>query len=93
MLWVPMSFTPTILDLVSFCCFSTIVHGDAIKSPFGNYVEYVAEHLSDQLMVNGVVWGPVVWDSNRGIPKNPNPAFIFTDPKYPHHQPKPPIYH
>ena len=37
-------------------------------------MEYVSEHVSDQLMVNGVVWGPVVWDSNRGIPKNPNPA-------------------
>ena len=27
-----------------------------------------------QRMVNGWFWGPVVWDSNRGTPKNPNPV-------------------
>ncbi len=29
-----------------------------------------ASPLNNQLMV---VWGPVVWDSNQGTPKNPNP--------------------
>ena len=48
-----------------------------------------------QLIVNWWFFGPVVWDSNRGTPKNLNPSipFIFEDPRTPNHQPKPPSNH
>ena len=47
-----------------------------------------------QVLNSLLVWGPVVWDSYPGTPKNPNPFHFRESFPEPNHQaPKPPMYH
>ena len=54
---------------------------------------HFSERKKDSTNSKLVVWVLVVWDSNRGTPKNPNPFHKGTLSESKPPGPKPPIYH